>query len=65
MTTKEVINHFGSVKAVGHFLNIEPTAVRLWGERPPKGRQFELELRTGGALKVDADLLPTHFSTEV
>lgn len=64
MTTKEVIKHFGSVKAVGFFLNIEPAAIRLWGEQPPKGRQFELELRTGGALKVDADLLPAHFTTE-
>lgn len=62
MTTKEVIKYFGTAKAVGRFLDIEPAAVRLWGERPPKGRQFELELRTGGALKADTDLLPAYIS---
>ena len=58
MTTDEVLAHYGNSKsAIATALNISPSAVSQWGERPPEKQQFRLEKITGGVLKADiADL---------
>lgn len=53
MKTKEAIEYFGGVKELAQFLNVYPQVVYKWGETPPYGRQYELEVRTGGILKAD------------
>lgn len=65
MTKAEVIAHFGSSIAVAKVLNgISPAGVRHWPEKVPRGRQFEIERLTDGALKVDPDLLGTASQDE-
>lgn len=56
MYKKDVIAHFGSVKAVADALNIHGPAVSQWGEIVPRGKAFELAAISGGALKVDPSL---------
>jgi hypothetical protein len=53
MTTKQAINFFDGVAGLSKALNVYPSAIYRWGERPPKLRQFELERLTNGALKAD------------
>jgi hypothetical protein len=53
MTTQEAIAHYGSVKALAAELNIYPQVCYQWGDYPPMGRQYELEVKTGGALKAE------------
>jgi len=53
MRTQEAIEHFGSIKRLADALNIWPQSIYTWGERPPQARQFELEVKSKGALKAD------------
>jgi len=53
MTTKEAINHYGGVKQLAEALGIWPHVIYRWGDTPPKARQYELEVKTGGALRVE------------
>jgi transcriptional repressor of cell division inhibition gene dicB len=53
MTTKEAIKHYGSIKKLASALGIWPQVVYQWGDSPPMARQYELEVRTNGALKAD------------
>ena len=53
MTTQEAIEHFGSVKKLADALGIWPQVIYTWGEAPPMARQYELEVKTQGALKAD------------
>jgi hypothetical protein len=53
MTTQEAIKYFGSTKKLADALGVWPQVIYAWGERPPMGRQYELEVRTQGALKAD------------
>lgn len=53
MTKNEAIQHFGGVSALARALGINRWAIYQWGDRPPEGRQYQLELMTGGALKAD------------
>lgn len=55
MTTKEAIAYFGSIKALADELKVWPQTVYQWGERPPLGRQYELELKTRGELRAEAN----------
>ena len=55
MTTQEAIKHFGSIKALAAALDIWPHVISRWGERPPRARQYELEVKTKGELKADHD----------
>ncbi len=45
IATQSVIDHFGSVKKVAEFFDIEVTAVYQWGKHIPKRREYELNLR--------------------
>lgn len=53
MTTAEAINHFKTTVALARALGVTPSAISQWGERPPLGRQYQIEVRTGGALRAD------------
>jgi hypothetical protein len=53
MTTKEAIAHFGGIKELASVLNIWAHVIYRWGDHPPKARQYELEVKTGGALKAE------------
>jgi len=53
MTTKEAIEYFGGIKQLSEALGIWPHNISRWGEHPPRHRQYELEVRTKGALKVE------------
>jgi hypothetical protein len=55
MTTKEAIAHFGSIKKLADALSMWPHVIYRWGEHPPKARQYELEVKTGGKLKAETN----------
>lgn len=55
MTTKEAIAWYGSIKALASALDVWPHVISRWGEKPPMSRQYELEVKTKGELKADAD----------
>jgi transcriptional repressor of cell division inhibition gene dicB len=52
MTTKEAIEYFGSIKELAAALDIWPHTIYKWGDHPPKSKQFELQVKTKGKLKV-------------
>lgn len=52
MKTKDAIKHFGGIKQLAEALDIWPHNISRWGEYVPKSRAYELEVRTGGALKA-------------
>lgn len=53
MTKQEVIGYFGSVTAAAKALGRTKGAVSQWADALPQNLQFEIEGRTGGALKAD------------
>ena len=53
MTTQEAINHYGSTKKLADVLGVWPQVIYAWGDRPPMGRQYELEVKTDGVLRAD------------
>ena len=53
MKTKEAIDHYGGIKKLAEALSIWPHVIYRWGESPPLARQYELEVKTNGQLKVD------------
>ena len=53
MTTQKAIQYFGGIKELATALDIWPHAIYRWGERPPLPRQYEIEVKSGGALKAD------------
>lgn len=55
MTTQEAIDYFGGSKQLADALKTWPQTIYQWGDRPPKGRQFELEVITQGKLKADTE----------
>jgi hypothetical protein len=58
MTTQDAIDYFdGSINKLAGFLDVHTGTIHAWGERPPPGRQFELEVRTDGAIKADRENL--------
>lgn len=53
MKTSDVIAHYGSLARAAKSLNMSRTALYQWGDEVPLARQFELEVKTGGALISD------------
>lgn len=54
MNTKELIQHFdNSVEAAAAALGVSRNAIYMWGNEIPELRQFQIEVITGGALRVD------------
>lgn len=56
MKTSDVIAYFGSIAATAAALNCHRNSIYQWGEEVPPARQFELEVKTGGALVSDYSL---------
>lgn len=52
MTTEEVVQYYGSIKRVADELRVWPQVIYAWGDEPPMGRQYEIEVKTNGALKA-------------
>ena len=52
MTTQQAIDFYGSVRALAHALGISTQAVYAWGDTPPMSAQYELQVKTDGALKA-------------
>ena len=53
MKTNYAVEYFGSKVALARALGIHKAAVSQWGENVPKGRAYQIEVLTGGALKAD------------
>lgn len=53
MTTQDAINYYGGRVALAAELGIWPHNISRWGEYPPPGRQYELEVKTNGALQAE------------
>ena len=54
MKSEEAIAYFGTLKKLADTLDVWPQVIYKWGDTPPMGRQYELEVKTAGALKADA-----------
>jgi hypothetical protein len=55
MKTQEAIDYYGGVKRLAAELGVWPHAIIAWGEYPPKGRQYELQVKTGGNLIAEPE----------
>jgi len=55
MTPKDVLKFYKTQAAAAHALRIQQPSVALWVKqgRIPHGRQAQLQLITGGALRAD------------
>lgn len=53
MTTKEAIDHFESVRGLAEALKCWPNEVYRWGKYPPKGKQYEIQVKTNNKLKAE------------
>jgi transcriptional repressor of cell division inhibition gene dicB len=51
MTKDDVLKFFGGTVKTAEAIGVRHTTVSMWGDYPPSGRQCEIELLTGGALK--------------
>jgi len=56
MKTKQVVDYFKTKTAAARALGVHKSTVTNWGTIVPKGRAYELEKLTDGALKVDPKL---------
>lgn len=52
MTKREAVDFWGSEAAVGRALGITRASVNAW-DVIPIGRQYQIEVVTGGALRAD------------
>lgn len=55
MTTKQALDYYGSRMALAQALGIWPHNISRWGKYPPIERQYELEVKTKGKLKAEAE----------
>ena len=55
MNIQDLIEHFGSQAAIAKALNTSDQVVSAWKvkNRIPPGRQFEIQILTGGKLRAD------------
>ncbi|WP_312954018.1 Cro/CI family transcriptional regulator [Atlantibacter hermannii] len=56
MNKDEVLSYFGGVSNLARILGISHASVSGWGSVIPKGRAFEIQTITKGALKVEPTL---------
>ena len=52
MKTEDAIKQFGGVAGLARVLKVSPQAIYQWGEKVPRGRQYELQALSNGALRV-------------
>ncbi|MCK9506092.1 MAG: Cro/CI family transcriptional regulator [Porticoccaceae bacterium] len=55
MTTQEAKDFFGGIKELAEALGIWPHNISRWGKFPPMARQYEIEIKTKGALKSESN----------
>lgn len=53
MRKEMVIRYFGGVRPTARALGISHVAVLNWGEEIPIGRAYQVQVITGGKLKVE------------
>lgn len=55
MTPQQVLDHYGSQSEIARVLGCRQSSVFEWFEKGevPDGRQYQIELATGGTLKAD------------
>lgn len=54
MKTQDAIHHFGTQSALKKALNLKARqTIHAWGEFPPIGRQYQIEVLTEGRLKAE------------
>jgi DNA-binding transcriptional regulator YdaS (Cro superfamily) len=51
MKKLDAIKYFGGISKLAAALNVSPSSASQWGEYIPKGRAYEIEIKTGGKLK--------------
>ncbi|MFB2904898.1 Cro/CI family transcriptional regulator [Aeromonas jandaei] len=52
MRKADVLSYFGNATKTAAALGVHKATVSCWGEVIPKGRAYEIEVLTGGALKA-------------
>lgn len=57
MTLDDAIRFFGSKTRLSSALGVALPTVYEWEREIPEGRQYQIELATGGALKADKPAL--------
>jgi hypothetical protein len=55
MKTKEAIEFFRTEAFLARCLGIKRQAVNGWGEYPPIGRQYQIQIITAGKLKAEGE----------
>jgi len=55
MRTQEAIDHWGGVKRLADDLKTWPQTIYQWGEYPPIGRQYEIEVKSDGQLRAEEE----------
>ena len=55
MNTKDAIEHFGGIKNLAEALDCWSNEIYRWGEYPPKGKQYEIQVKTEGDLKAETE----------
>lgn len=65
MTKTEAIEFLGSQAALGRLLDRAKSTVSDWPEKLPRGVQFELHVKTGGKLSVDAEFINQPFNQRI
>lgn len=50
MKTKDAIAYFGDIKSLAAALDMWPHSIYRWGDTVPLQRQYELQVKTNGAL---------------
>ena len=53
MKTQEAIDYYGGIRQLAEALKTWPQTIYQWGETPPMGRQYELQIKTDGKLKAE------------
>lgn len=53
MKTQDAVKYYGGVKQLADELGIWPHNISRWGETVPKGRAYELQVKTKGKLKAE------------
>jgi hypothetical protein len=54
MRTQEAIDFYGSVPGLATAIGLSSRqAIYAWGEYPPPGRQYQIEILTNGVLRAE------------
>lgn len=56
MKTQEAIDYYGGIRQLAEALETWPQTIYQWGDVPPMGRQYELQIKTNGKLMADKEV---------